>query len=163
MAGQDQLRAEFFNAKRALALSLFEAGGQYDPSYAQMALGALEQTFERSLFMLDQMSPSSEEPRHEEHLSAYAANLTDGWDDSRWVIVFVNNEPVPDLTCAPTVAQFTRMMLDDGWMIASPTACDDDAFRVPNDHNLYRLYFSRATVQESAKAAEVELAGRKVK
>jgi hypothetical protein len=148
MANVNKLKSDFDNAKRALMLSLFESAENRNPAYIKMSIERMGRIFNQLLLstleQADQMPDILESLCPQEFLCAHAINTGDDWSGSRWQIAYINGEAVPDLDDAPTVREFTRQMIADGWQAATPPGERQSAHvTAPNGQPVYELYFRR--------------------
>lgn len=150
MAHQNHFQRDFENAKRALLLSLFGPGEQLNPAYIKLAVERLSHVFNKYLLAAMQdndaidLSDLPNVPRPQEFLCAHAIDTSPDWENSCWQIVYVNGEMIENLHHAPTVSDFTRDMLADGWKTFTPPG--DHApgtSTTPDGDPVYELYFSR--------------------
>jgi hypothetical protein len=152
-----KLRTEFFNAQRALVSILFTANGQSNQAYVQIAFDRMNRAFNSlmlsTLKAFDPVAGETVTLPPQELLCAYAVNIGDDWNGSRWQVMFVNGEPVAAPT---TVGEFTRHLTANGWRVFSPQAgCEPNTLQTPNGEPIYALYFCRDLPPKTEEPAAV--------
>lgn len=157
MTDVQALRAEFDSAKRALVHSLFGSDQQVSEQEVQAALDHLTRVFNKLL--LSTLDDYARLPDHQrmirsqEYTFVHAINKGDEWTEPRWYVTFVNGKPVPDPQNPPSVRDFTRKMVEDGWKVISiPRKFETGILSTPDKKPLYELYFSRDLPQKRVSA-----------
>jgi len=141
MTDLKRIKTKFDNAQRALLSNLFDTEQQSHSAYVQIALDRMRQAFNElliSTFDLMEEMP----PQPQEFLCAYAVNMGDDWNESRWQVVFVDGKLVQS---PPSVAEFTRKMLAEGWKsVSPPPGSPTTELQAPDGRTVLPLYFCRS-------------------
>lgn len=154
MADVHELKVEFEKARQELINEFFGSGIDCRADVINNALQRMHRAFYHLLLStfedIGRLPANDHQPTAWEILCAYAVNASDSWIESQWQVVLINGQPVPDPHKPPSVREFTRQKIIEGWRTVSlPHNMASNTLFTPDGQPIYELFFVRKHTQDS--------------